>query len=73
MKYAYDNNAKDCEWNNKSLYHDIFFDTQDYTFKVDVNIYGKSQNIYFSKREVAEQAIKDVIEPFMKEHPEFIW
>ena len=29
--------------------------------------------VYFSSRKVAEKAIKDVIEPFMKKYPNFKW
>ena len=29
--------------------------------------------IYFHTREFAERAIKEIIEPFMEEHPEFKW
>ena len=32
----------------------------------------KSENTE-SKEKVARQAIKDIIEPFMKEHLEFVW
>lgn len=28
---------------------------------------------YFSTEEVAKQAIHDIIEPFMEEHPDFVW
>ena len=31
------------------------------------------KTVYFSNRETAEKAIKEVVEPFMKEHPEFVW
>ncbi len=29
--------------------------------------------VYFRHKEIAKKAIKDVIEPFMTEHPEFRW
>lgn len=73
LKYAYDNDAEDWEWDGIALHHYIFFDIKNHTFKVDVDTRLRSQNVYFSKRKVAGQAIEDVIKPFMKEHPEFVW
>lgn len=73
LKYAWDNEGEDTEWNSNTLHYYILFDSKDCLFTVNGNRRMKNQNIYFSKRYVAEQAIKDVIEPFMKEHPEFVW
>lgn len=73
LKYAYDNGAEDCDWNNNNTHYYIFFDSKNCNFKIDLNTQIRSQNIYFSKSEVARQAIEDVIKPFMKEYPEFIW
>ena len=30
-------------------------------------------NIYFYTKEIAQRAIDEIIKPFMKEHPEFVW
>ena len=30
-------------------------------------------DVYFSSEKGAKRAIKEVVEPFMKEHPEFVW
>ena len=75
LKYAWDNEAEDVEWNEDgaNVHYNIYFDSTKGHFVVEANHYCHSQNTYFSKKDVAEQAIKDVIEPFMKEHPEFVW
>ena len=73
LKYAWDNEAEDCEWKGNNLHYYIFYDKNRCVFSIDVNSCIQSQNVYFSKKDVARQAIKDVIEPFMKEHPEFVW
>ena len=75
LKYAWDNNAEDCEWNKDGadLHYYIYFDNIKGNFNVVANLYYRSQNIYFSKADVARQAIKDVIEPFIEEYPEFVW
>lgn len=75
LKYAYDNNAEDCEWdwNGKQHYY-IFFDYSEPFFTIaHTNICKNQGTVYFSKEEVAKQAIRDVVEPFMEEHPEFVW
>lgn len=75
LKYAYENDAEDCEWNwNGKQHYYIFFDYSESSFITIANtIICKNQDVYFSKEEVARQAIEDVIKPFMKEHPEFVW
>ena len=73
LKYAYDHEAEDCEWNNKNEHYYIYFDSTKYHYDIKTNQYYRSQNIYFSKAEVAKQAIEDIIKPFMKEHPKFVW
>lgn len=75
LKYAWDNNAEDCEWswNGKQHYY-IFFDYSEPFFTIAHTAICKNQGVvYFSKEEIAKKAIKDVVEPFMKEHPEFVW
>lgn len=75
LKYAYDNNAEDCEWswNGKQHYY-IFFDYSEQVFAIAHTIICKNQGtVYFSKLEAAQQAIKDVVEPFMERFPNFIW
>lgn len=74
LKYAYDNNAEDCEWNNDHNYHYyIYFDYKFNRFMIAPTALYKNFCVYFSSAKVAEQAIKDVVEPFMKEHLEFVW
>lgn len=75
LKYAYENEAEDCEWNwNGERHYYIFFDYSESLFMIAYTIMCKNQGVvYFSKEEVARQAIKDVVKPFMKEHPEFVW
>lgn len=76
LKYAYDNEAEDVEWdcNSKQHYY-IFFDYSDKVFSIatGISIYKNEGSVYFSKQEVAENAIEDIVKPFMEEHPEFVW
>ena len=75
LKYAWDNNAEDCLWDEYGVnsHYYIYFDSTKGHFNVQANQCCHHQNIYFSSKKVAKQAIKDVIEPFMKEHPKFVW
>lgn len=68
LKYAWDNEAEDCLWDEggENPHYYIYFDTTQDDFVVGANYYCRSQNIYFSSKEVAKQAIKDVVEPFME-------
>lgn len=74
LKYAWDNEAEadTIMFENKPKYY-IAQNIAFHTFTVLVQYRMKRTDIYFSKKNVAEQAIKDVIEPFIKEHPEFVW
>lgn len=75
LKYAYDHEAEDREWDKANInsHYFIYFDSTKGHFIVGDNCYCHSQNVYFSKQEVAEQAIEDIIKPFMIEYPEFVW
>lgn len=73
LKFAYDNNCEDTEWNAQSVHWYIYYKTADNKFDIDANNEFKQQGVYFSTSLCAERAIKDVVEPFMKEHPDFVW
>lgn len=73
LKFAYDNGLEDIEWNNRNDHWYIFYSYADDCFDCQCNEGFKSQNVYFSSPEGASRAIKEVVEPFMKEHPEFVW
>lgn len=52
----------------------IHYDFVDEEFFVCV-FYGsyKSGDVHFTTKEKAEQAIEEVVKPFMAEHPDFVW
>lgn len=74
LKYAWDNEAETdtIMFEDKPKYY-IAQNTVYHIFTVLVQCQTKCADIYFSKEQVAENAIEDVIRPFMKEHPEFVW
>ena len=74
LKYAYDNQAGYCEWGddyNRRYY--IYFDYHFNKFMVSPTTIFKELCVYFSSEKIAKQAIKDVIEPFIETHKEFVW
>lgn len=74
LKFAYDNEYEDTDWNNENDHWLIFYDSKEKDFFIDSSDGSKIQGVvYFSSTDGAEHAIKEVIEPFMKKHPEFIW
>lgn len=74
LKFGYDNNciAPDI-WEDPVRHWCIYYDFKDKTFKVDSLETCKYSDVYFSTKERAQQAIEDVVLPFMSEHPEFEW
>lgn len=73
-KYAWDNEAEDVEWNGKNSHYYIYYHSRMENFYIDQYKFCKScTTVYFRDREVAKNAIKDVIEPFMSKHPNFKW
>lgn len=79
LKFAYDNECEDtAEWNGYSYHFYIRYEYNDgvdeSALGVAVTVMNKSVNeVYFSSNDAAFRAIKEVVEPFMKEHPEFVW
>ena len=64
----------DAEWGNGKFHYFVCIDQDNGTFIVDCNTHYKSSaNVYFSSRDVAAKAIEEVVKPFMKEHPDFVW
>ena len=75
LKYAYENDAIVKDWTGPHIKkYFIAKNTDKNKLFVDWD-YRLKQNcvIYFTSEKVAEQAIKDVVEPFTEEHPEFVW
>ena len=79
LKFAYVNECDDTAELNGYFYH--FYIRYEYNDGVDESALGvaatvmnKNVNeVYFSSNDTAFRAIREVIMPFMKEHPEFVW
>lgn len=74
LKFAYDNECEDDrEWDSNNLHYYIFYNHIRDMFGIRSDYDNKSQQVYFSSDEGALRAIREVVKPFMKEHPDFVW
>lgn len=74
LKFAYDNECEDNQaWNKTNWHYYIAYNTEEGRFYADVTGTFKHQDIWFCSKKSAERAIEEVVKPFMKEHPEFVW
>lgn len=73
LKFAYENGYEDVEWDNKNTHWCIFYSHVNLKYEVVGFVFRKFADVWFSSEEGAKRAIKEVVEPFMKEHPEFVW
>ena len=74
LKFAYDNGFEDDqEWNYTNLHWSILYNAK--REKIDVCPWDnmKMSPVYFSSKEGALRSIKEVVKPFVKEHPDFVW
>lgn len=64
----------DAEWDNNNLHCVIYQDTECGTFYAN-NYYSRKfcGEVYFNSKEVANLAIEEVVKPFMKANPDFVW
>ncbi len=74
LKFSYDNGFEDtAEWDGENAHWVIRYNENRNEFCSYCQNGYKALDVYFSSKEDAERSIKEVIEPFMKEHPEFVW
>lgn len=73
LKFAYDNDCEDKEWNDTNDHWLTVYYPLDDDFIITNAQCAKEYTVYFSTEEGASRAINEVIRPFMKEHPDFVW
>ena len=74
LKFSYGIGCEDNqEWDGANRHWYIQYDHHDKSFGVTWHDTFQHSGVYFSMMKSAECAIKEVVEPFMKEHPEFVW
>lgn len=74
LKFAYENEYNDdADWNVRNIHWGIYYDYEKRMFDSDCHGLRKFDGVWFSSKDGADYAIKEVVEPFVKEHPEFVW
>ena len=74
LKYAYDNEFEDEEWNGTKMHAYIIynFTRKDYDIRWTRNE-KEPGTVYFKTPMMATAALNEVVMPFVKEHPDFVW
>lgn len=74
LKFVYDNGCEDRQlWGTYKKHHYIFYSYSRKMFGVKCDCDTKLQVVYFSSSDDALRAIREVVKPFMEEHPDFVW
>lgn len=75
LKFAYDNEAEDRkQWNGFRFHPHIAYDIERKQYVVCQTSSQRELNtVYFDSIESTNLAIAEVVEPFIKEHPDFAW
>ena len=73
-RYSMEHEGDKINWNNVSDKYAIYYEHDTKRYKVacwqTIQYFG---HIYFYTVEIAEAAIKEIVEPFMAAHPDFKW
>ena len=73
-RFSMENDVDQICWNKSEFKYIIYFDELYKRFVVSDNKHMHFEgSIYFYTKEIAEKAIKEVVEPFIEGHPDFIW
>lgn len=73
-RFSMTNGGDEIDWSKITNKWHIYYDYNSKYFYTGVNqCQRKPTEIYFKDNETAEQAIEEIIKPFVKEHPEFVW
>lgn len=73
-RFSMTHGGDEIDWNRDDLKFYIFYNHMNKSFGVDArHNWRDASECYFLDRQTAEQAIKEIIMPFMEQHPEFVW
>lgn len=74
-RYSMTHDGDKIDWSNDdTIKYKIYYDYDTKQFYVHDNQNHQIEGvIYFYSYDIAESEIKEIIEPFMKENPDFVW
>ena len=72
-RYSMEHKGNEMDWNNNSTAkHYVYYDHRSHKCGTQFNnLNEKFGSPYFHTKEIAENAIKEIVEPFMEQHPDF--
>ena len=74
LKFAYDNGYEDAEWNGTNKHTYIIYNSTRKEYDLRSTLYEKEPGtVYFKTPFWATEALNEVVIPFVKEHPDFVW
>lgn len=74
-RFSMTHGGDEIDWNDCSqIKCFIYYNHSENLFDIVENeCYQNLSDIYFKNKKTAEQAIKEIVKPFLKQHPEFVW
>lgn len=74
LKFAYDNECEDKEWNGTNVHVYIIYNSTKKDYDTRWTRDEKEPGtVYFKSTAWATAALNEVVVPFVKEHPDFVW
>ena len=74
LKYAYDNEFEDEEWDGTKMHAYIIYNFTRKNYDIRWTRNDKEPGtVYFKTPTQATAAFNEIVMPFMKDHPEFVW
>ena len=73
-RFSCENGELENEWNDNNFHYSIYWDKKYNKINISFSNSRKLEGlIYFPSYAIAKRAVKEIVEPFIKEHPDFVW
>lgn len=73
-RFSMTHGGDEIDWNSNIDKYHICYDHNTNSIEIYCNDISQDlSTIHFKYEKTAEQAIEEIVKPFMKEHPEFVW
>lgn len=72
-RYSMEHKGNEIDWDNRDTYkYSIYYNYNNNRFEVEANYFCRNTNaVYFATESIAKNALRKIIEPFFREHPDF--
>ena len=73
-RFSMQNDGDKIDWHNANqCKYQIYYNHNEGKYFVSNNCWQQNNGQYYRTEEIAKRAIDEIILPFMKEHPDFVW